>query len=40
MGKKSTFSIELPEKTTRGHTDFIFETEPPTCANKYENHVI
>jgi hypothetical protein len=23
MGKKSTFSKELPEKSTRGHTDFI-----------------
>jgi hypothetical protein len=31
-GKKSTFSRELPEKSTRGHTDFIFGIEPPTFA--------
>jgi hypothetical protein len=30
MGKKSTFSRELPEKSTRGHTDFIFGIEPPS----------
>jgi hypothetical protein len=29
--KKSNFSRELPEKSTRGHTDFIFGIEPPTC---------
>jgi hypothetical protein len=27
MGKKSTFSRELPEKSTRGHTDFIHGIE-------------
>jgi hypothetical protein len=32
MEKKLTFSKELPEKSTRGHTDFIFGIEPPTCA--------
>jgi hypothetical protein len=31
MGKKSTFSRELPEKSTRGHTDVIFKIEPPIC---------
>jgi hypothetical protein len=31
MKKKSTFSRELPEKSTRGHIDFIFGIEPPTC---------
>jgi hypothetical protein len=30
-GEKSTFSRELPEKSTRGHIDFIFGIEPPTC---------
>jgi hypothetical protein len=30
-GEKSTFSRELPEKSTRGHTDFIFGIELPTC---------
>jgi hypothetical protein len=30
MGKKSTFSRELPKKSTKGHTDFIFGIEPPT----------
>jgi hypothetical protein len=25
MGKNSTFSRELPEKSTRGHTDFFLE---------------
>jgi hypothetical protein len=33
MGKKSTFSRELPEKSTRVHTDFIFGFEPPTCVD-------
>jgi hypothetical protein len=32
---KSTFSRELPEKSTRGHTDLIFGIEPPTCVEKY-----
>jgi hypothetical protein len=31
MEKKSTFSRELPEKSDKGHTDFIFGIEPPTC---------
>jgi hypothetical protein len=30
-GEKLTFSRELPEKSTRGHTDFIFGIEPPIC---------
>jgi hypothetical protein len=30
-GEKSTFSRELPEKSTRGHTDFIYGIEPPIC---------
>jgi hypothetical protein len=30
MGKKSTFSRDLPEKSTRCHTDFNFGIEPPT----------
>jgi hypothetical protein len=30
-GEKSTFSRELPEKSTRGHTDFFFGIEPSTC---------
>jgi hypothetical protein len=30
-GEKSTFSRELPEKSTRGHTDLVFGIEPPAC---------
>jgi hypothetical protein len=37
MGKKSTFSRELPEKCTRGHTDFIFGIELPTCVDSVQN---
>jgi hypothetical protein len=29
--KKSTFSRELPEKSTRGHTDFIYGIESSLC---------
>jgi hypothetical protein len=28
-GEKSSFSSELPEKSTRGHTDLFFGIEPP-----------
>jgi hypothetical protein len=31
MSKKSTFSRELPEKSTRGHTDFIYGIELSLC---------
>jgi hypothetical protein len=31
MGEKSTFSREFPEKSTRGHTDFIFGIELSLC---------
>jgi hypothetical protein len=31
MRKKSTFSRELPEKFTRGHTDFIHGIESSLC---------
>jgi hypothetical protein len=31
MGRKPIFSKELPEKSTRGHTDFIFGIEPLAC---------
>jgi hypothetical protein len=31
MGKNSTFSRELPEKSTRGHTDFIHGIESSLC---------
>jgi hypothetical protein len=38
MEKKSTFSRQLPEKSTRGHTDFIFGIEPATCVkNSVQN---
>jgi hypothetical protein len=37
MGKKSSFSKELPEKSTRGYTGFIFVIEPPTCVNSVQN---
>jgi hypothetical protein len=30
------FSRKLPEKSSRGHTDFIFEIESPTC-EKFKN---
>jgi hypothetical protein len=31
MGQKSTFSKELPEKSTRGHTDFIYGIKLSLC---------
>jgi hypothetical protein len=31
MGKTSTFSRALPEKSTRGHTDFIYGIESSLC---------
>jgi hypothetical protein len=31
MGNKSPFSRELPEKSTRGHTDFIYGIELSLC---------
>jgi hypothetical protein len=31
MWKTPTFSRELPEKSTRGHTDFLYGTEPSLC---------
>jgi hypothetical protein len=31
MGKKSTFSRELSEKPTRGHTDFIYGIGASLC---------
>jgi hypothetical protein len=31
MGKKLTFSRELPEKSTRGHTDFIYGIKSALC---------
>jgi hypothetical protein len=29
--KKTILSRKLPEKSSRGYTNFIFEIEPPTC---------
>jgi hypothetical protein len=31
MGKTSTFSRELPEKSTRVHNDFIYGIESSLC---------
>jgi hypothetical protein len=39
--EKIDFSRELPEKSTRGQTDFIFRIEPPTCVDtcaKFKKH--